>query len=76
MSSFFSIGGANALHINSGQIKAGFKADLQIVQDQYFELSSNNSDEIFERLVYHTNKENIKQVYVAGNLVHDNRGEK
>ena len=70
------IGGANALHINSGQIKAGFKADLQIVQDQYFELSSNNSDEIFERLVYHTNKENIKQVYVAGNLVHDNRGEK
>lgn len=69
------IGGANALHIKSGQIKAGFKADFQIVQDQYFELSSNNSDDIFERLVYHTNKENIKQVYVAGNLVHDNRGE-
>ncbi len=69
------IGGANALHIKSGQIKAGFKADFQIVQDQYFEISSNNSNDIFERLVYHTNKENIKQVYVAGNLVHDNRGE-
>nr|WP_240704472.1 guanine deaminase [Companilactobacillus zhachilii] len=69
------IGGAKALHINSGQIKAGFKADFQIVQDQYFELSSDKSSEIFERLVYHTNKENIKQVYVAGKLVHNNQGE-
>lgn len=69
------IGGAKALHINSGQIKAGFKADFQIVQDQYFELSSDNASEIFERLVYHTNKENIKQVYVAGKLVHNNQGE-
>jgi len=69
------VGGAKALHINSGQIKAGFKADFQIVQDQYFELSSNKSQDIFERLVYHTNKENIKQVYVAGKLVHDNQGE-
>nr|WP_083483565.1 guanine deaminase [Companilactobacillus nantensis] len=69
------VGGAKALHIKSGQIKAGFKADLQIVQDQYFELSSNQASEIFERLVYHTNKENIKQVYVAGKLVHNNQGE-
>ncbi len=69
------VGGASALHIKSGQIKVGFKGDFQIVQDQYFELSSNESDDIFERLVYHTNKENIKQVYVAGKLVHDNRGE-
>jgi len=69
------IGGADALHINSGQIKVGFKADLQIVQDQYFAVSSNEPQEIFERLVYHTNKENIKQVYVSGKLVHNNLGE-
>ena len=69
------IGGANALHIKSGQIKAGFKADFQIVQDQYFDVSSNKPQEIFERLVYHTNKENIKQVYVSGKLVHNNRGD-
>lgn len=66
------VGGAKALHIKSGQIKSGFKADLQIVQDQYFEISSNEPQEIFERLIYHTNKENIKQVYVSGKLVHDN----
>lgn len=69
------VGGANALHIKSGQIKAGFKADFQIVQDQYFDVSSNKPQEIFERLVYHTNKENIKQVYVSGKLVHNNRGD-
>jgi len=69
------IGGANALHIQTGQIKPGYKADLQIVQDQYFDISSNQPQEIFERLVYHTNKENIKQVYVSGKLVHNNLGE-
>ncbi|MQS74875.1 guanine deaminase [Lactobacillus halodurans] len=69
------VGGAKALHIPVGQIKSGFKADLQIVQDQYFDVFSNEPQEIFERLVYHTNKENIKQVYVSGKLVHENRGE-
>ncbi|WP_119326863.1 guanine deaminase [Companilactobacillus musae] len=69
------IGGAKALHLNSGQIKPGFKADLQIVQDQYFDVFSNNASDIFERLVYHTNKENIKQVYVSGKLVHNSVGE-
>src|SRR5699024_12432619 len=69
------VGGAQALHIKSGQIKSGFKADLQIVQDQYFDISSNEPQEIFERLIYHTNKENIKQVYVSGKLVHNNLGE-
>ncbi|QCX24902.1 guanine deaminase [Companilactobacillus futsaii] len=69
------VGGAQALHIKSGQIKSGFKADLQIVQDQYFDISSNEPQEIFERLIYHTNKENIKQVYVSGKLVHNKLGE-
>ncbi len=69
------VGGALALHLKTGRIKASFKADLQIVQDQYYELSSNHPQEIFERLIYHTNKENIKQVYVSGKLVHDNMGE-
>nr|WP_082397488.1 guanine deaminase [Companilactobacillus kimchii] len=69
------VGGALALHLQTGQIKPGFKADLQIVEDQYYELSSNQPQEIFERLIYHTNKENIKQVYVSGKLVHDNLGE-
>ncbi|WDT66785.1 guanine deaminase [Companilactobacillus crustorum] len=69
------IGGAEALHLNSGQIKPGFKADFQIVHDQYFDVSSNNSQEIFERLVYHKSKENIEQVYVSGKLVHNQLGE-
>lgn len=69
------IGGAQALHIKTGQIKAGFKADLQIVQDQYTDTFSKNLNDVFERLVYQTTKDNILQVYVSGRLVHDNLGE-
>lgn len=64
------VGGAKALHVKTGLIKPGYQADFQIVKDQYFDISSNDPQEIFERLVYHTNKENIKQVYVSGKLVH------
>ncbi len=70
------VGGAKALHLQTGQIKAGYQADLQIVSDSFREVASNQSQDIFERLIYHTNKENILQVYVSGKLVHNNLGEK
>ncbi|WP_404810805.1 guanine deaminase [Companilactobacillus jidongensis] len=67
-------GGANALHIPTGQIKAGYKADLQIVNDQYSDIMSNNSNDVFERLIYHTTKSQINEVYVSGKQV-INRGD-
>lgn len=68
------IGGASALHVKTGQIKVGYKADFQIVTDQYFKTMSNESQDIFERLIYHTTKSEIKEVYVSGKQV-INRGE-
>lgn len=69
------IGGAKALHLNSGQIRSGYKADLQIVSDKYFNISIKQPHAIFERLIYHTTKEDIQQVYVSGKLVHNKLGE-
>lgn len=63
------IGGAEALHIRAGQIKVGFKADLQIVRDELSAISSNASRDVFERLMYQTNADNISKVFVSGKLV-------
>ncbi|WP_404811469.1 guanine deaminase [Companilactobacillus hulinensis] len=68
------VGGAKALHVKTGQIKAGYKADFQIVTDQYSELMSNEPQDVFERLIYHTTKSEINEVYVSGKKV-INRGE-
>ncbi len=63
------VGGANALSIPTGKIRAGYKADLQIVNDQYSNIMSNNANDIFERLIYHTTKNQINEVYVSGKQV-------
>nr|WP_225972251.1 guanine deaminase [Companilactobacillus allii] len=68
------IGGAKALHIKTGQISVGYKADFQIVTDQYFNSMSNEPQDVFERLIYHTTKSEINEVYVSGKQV-INRGE-
>lgn len=59
------LGGAQALHLNSGQIKAGCQADLQIVH-AHRSLMAMTAQDIFERLMYQSEAGDIKAVYVAG----------
>ncbi|MGR3916517.1 amidohydrolase family protein [Pediococcus acidilactici] len=63
------VNGARALHIPAGQIKRGCYADLQIVRDGLAEISSTVPTDIFSRLMYQTNPDDISKVLIAGNLV-------
>ncbi|MCC3237943.1 amidohydrolase family protein, partial [Pediococcus acidilactici] len=63
------VNGARALHIPAGQIKRGCYADLQIVRDGLAEVSSTAPTDIFSRLMYQTNPDDISKVLIAGNLV-------
>nr|WP_137597668.1 guanine deaminase [Paucilactobacillus kaifaensis] len=64
-------GGADSLNIPAGKIEVGKMADLQIVQDQNNCFSVDPAD-VLERLMYQTNRNNIKKVFVGGQLVHQN----
>lgn len=63
------VGGAKALHLKTGQIVPGFQADFQIVNghQRLMELSS---ADIFQRLMYQTEQQDIQSVYVAGKRVY------
>lgn len=65
------IGGAASLNIPAGQIEIGKQADLQVVQDQSAQFSAAPLD-VLARIMYQTNRNNIKQVFVGGQLVHQN----
>lgn len=69
------VGGAKALHLPTGQIKTGFQADFQIVQDKFAKVASSQPAAVLERLIYQTEAADIQQVYVSGKLVHHNQGE-
>lgn len=58
-------GGAEALHLNSGQIETGRIADLQIVK-AHRSLMPMTPQDVFERLMYQSEPADIKAVYVAG----------
>jgi guanine deaminase len=62
------VGGAQSLHLKTGQIKVGYLADLQVVKAPYPTFTDQTPDDIFEKLIYHTTKNNIKQVFVQGKL--------
>lgn len=65
------MGGAASLNIPAGQIEIGKQADLQVVQDQSAQFSAAPLD-VLARIMYQTNRNNIKQVFVGGQLVHQN----
>lgn len=60
------VGGAKAINLPTGEIKPGYLADLQIVENQPKPFQPNTSDDIFENLMYATTKNDIKAVYVEG----------
>lgn len=62
------IGGANALNLKTGQLKAGYLADLQIVENQPKPFQKASDQDIFDNLIYYTHENNIKKVYVQGYL--------
>ncbi|KRM12764.1 guanine deaminase [Paucilactobacillus suebicus] len=64
-------GGAEALHLKTGSIEVGMQADFQIVKSRLALLKIDPNDQ-FERLIYQTDRNDIKQVFIGGKLVYQN----
>ena len=60
------VGGAKSLHLKTGQIKAGYLADLQVVKSPLRAFEDENMETVFEKIMYHASKSDIKRVYVQG----------
>ena len=60
------VGGAKAINLPTGELKPGYLADLQIVENQPKPFQPATSDDIFENLMYATTQNDIKAVYVEG----------
>ena len=63
------VGGAEALHLKTGRIKEGYKADLQVVKSHPSVITLSD-EQMIERILYQTQQSDIKQVYIDGNLVY------
>ncbi|MCO6540711.1 MAG: guanine deaminase [Lactobacillus sp.] len=63
------LGGARSLQLPTGQIKVGCYADLQIVHNNWTTWQSETPAMRFEKLMYHTDKNNIDQVLVQGQII-------
>lgn len=63
------VGGAEALHLNTGRIKEGYKADFQVVKSHPSVITLSD-EQMIERILYQTQQSDIKQVYIDGNLVY------
>lgn len=64
------VGGAGALKLKSGQIRPGFQADFQIVNGHQSLMKLSSAD-VFQRLMYQTEQQDIQSVYVAGEKVYE-----
>ncbi|GAX07232.1 guanine deaminase [Secundilactobacillus pentosiphilus] len=62
------LGGAESLHLQTGKIAPGYLADLQVVSLQN-DFQTDTADNVFEKLMYQTTKNEIAQVYVRGKRV-------
>ncbi len=60
------VGGAESLHLRTGQIKPGYLADLQVVQAPMPSFNEETMDQIFEKIIYNASKDDVKQVFVQG----------
>ena len=63
------VDGAKALQLKVGKIIPGFQADFQIV-NAHQTLMKLTSADIFQRLMYQTEQQDIQSVYVAGKKVY------
>ncbi|AQW21424.1 guanine deaminase [Lentilactobacillus curieae] len=62
------VGGAEGLHLKTGQIKAGYLADLQVVKAPLTKFEDESLDQTFEKIIYQATKHDIKQVFVRGQV--------
>ncbi len=60
------VGGAESLHLPTGKIEPGYLADLQVVRSPLPLFTEETSETIFEKLIYHVTKNDIKQVFIQG----------
>ncbi|WEV51498.1 amidohydrolase family protein [Lactobacillus sp. ESL0731] len=60
------VGGAKSLHLKTGQIKAGYAADLQVVHSKYPQFVDRTTDETFQKLMYETTANEIDMVMTQG----------
>lgn len=63
------VGGAHSLYLPTGKIKVGQLADLQIVHQNWTFTEQLTPQQIFEKLIYQTDKNNIDHVLVQGIIV-------
>ncbi|MGK4105919.1 guanine deaminase [Limosilactobacillus vaginalis] len=63
------VGGAQALHLKTGKLEEGYQADFQIVNGHPALMKMTSAD-IFQRLMYQTEQQDIQEVYVAGKRVY------
>lgn len=64
------VGGAQALHLKTGKLEEGYQADFQIVNGHPTLMKMTSAD-IFQRLMYQTEQQDIQEVYVAGKRVYE-----
>lgn len=70
-------GGGEALSLPIGVLKSGYACDLQVIDTKVVNhrIASfgvfEAPEEILQKILYLATKENIRQVWVQGNLVHD-----
>lgn len=63
------VGGAESLHLKTGQIKEGYWADLQIVHTKYPAFTPQRPQDVFEKLLYQTTAAEIDTVLTQGQCV-------
>lgn len=63
------VGGAKSLNLVTGQIKAGYAADLQIVHAKYPTFGQQVPEDTFEKLMYQTTVSEIDHVMTQGVFV-------
>lgn len=68
------VGGAQALGLATGRIALGYQADFQIVNAHHALMKLTMAD-IFQRLMYQTERHDIQRVYVGGKLVYERNEE-
>lgn len=65
------LGGARALQLNAGEIAVGCRADFQVIHKRA-SLIDTAPDDLFEQLIYQTDRSDIQQVFIGGTLVYQN----
>lgn len=71
------VGGGEALSLPIGKLDVGYAFDAQIIDVTRFPfIEETDLDEVFQKSLYLAESEDIKQVFVQGELVYSNKGAK